>query len=47
MRKFILDFDIYYARDRMEAIRQIDLASLTPLELETVSNYVLYGKDED
>lgn len=31
----------------MEAIKQIDLASLTPLELETVSNYVLYGKDDD
>ncbi len=31
----------------MEAIKKIDLSKLTPLELETVSNYVLYGKDSN
>lgn len=45
--KFKLDFNIYSAKDRLEAIRQIDLASLNKTELETVTNYVLYGKDED
>lgn len=47
MSKFLLDFNIYYAEDRLNAIRNIDLASLSPLELETVTNYVLYGKDKD
>lgn len=47
MSKFLLDFNIYYAKDRLKAVEQIDLSSLTPLELETVSNYILYGKDED
>ena len=45
MRKFILDFDIYYSEDRLKAISQIPLETLTPLELETVTNYVIYGKD--
>lgn len=45
--KFNLDFSIYYAKDRMEAIRSIDLTKLTNSELETITNYVLYGKDED
>lgn len=47
MRKFILDFDIYYASDRLKAASQIPLETLSPLELETVTNYILYGKDED
>lgn len=47
MQKFKLDFNIYLAKDRLEAIRSIPLETLTPTELETVSNYVLYGKDED
>ena len=47
MQKFKLDFNIYSAKDRLEAIRSIPLETLTPTELETVSNYVLYGKDED
>lgn len=45
--KFKLDFTIYSSKDRLEAIKQIDLSSLTKAELETVTNYVLYGKDED
>lgn len=45
--KFKLDFNIYSAKDRLEAIKAIDLKSLNPTELETVTNYVLYGKDED
>ena len=47
MPKFKLDFDINSSKDRLEAVKQIDLASLTKTELETVSNYILYGKDED
>lgn len=47
MPKFKLDFNIYSSKDRLEAIKDIDLASLTKTELETVTNYVLYGKDED
>lgn len=47
MSKFQLDFSIYSSKDRMEAIKNIDLSSLTKTELETVTNYVLYGKDED
>lgn len=31
----------------MEAIRSIDLSTLNKTELETVSNYILYGKDSD
>lgn len=45
--KFKLDFDIYYATDRLEAIKSIDLSNLTKSELETISNYILYGKDSD
>lgn len=47
MPKFNLDFNIYSSKDRLEAVKQIDLASLTKTELETVTNYILYGKDED
>ena len=43
--KFKLDFDIYYATDRLEAIKSIDLKTLNKSELETISNYILYGKD--
>lgn len=45
--KFKLDFNIYSSKDRLEAIKSIPLNTLTPSELETVTNYVLYGKDED
>lgn len=45
--KFKLDFTIYSSKERLEAIKQIDLSSLTKSELETVTNYVLYGKDDD
>jgi hypothetical protein len=45
--KFKLDFSIVSAKDRLDAIKQIDLSTLTKTELETVTNYVLYGKDED
>lgn len=45
--KFKLDFNIWSAKDRLEAIRSIDLEKLNPTELETISNYILYGKDED
>lgn len=43
--KFNLDFNIELATDRLEAIKSIDLSSLTKSELETISNYILYGKD--
>lgn len=46
MRKFILDFDIYYSSDRLKAASLIPLETLTPLELETVTNYIIYGKDD-
>lgn len=45
--KFSLDFSIYYAKDRLEAIKDIDLSNLTPNELETISKYILCGKDLD
>lgn len=45
--KFKLDFSIETAEERMEAIKEIELEKLSPKELETISNYVLYGKDED
>ena len=45
--KFKLDFSIVSAKDRLDAIKQIDLSTLTKTELETITNYVLYGKDED
>lgn len=47
MAKFKLDFSIESSKDRMEAIKSIPLETLTKKELETVTNYVLYGKDED
>jgi hypothetical protein len=47
MPKFTLDFTINSAEERLEAIKKIDLSTLTKTELETVSNYVLYGKDAD
>lgn len=47
MEKFKLDFNIVSSKDRLEAIRSIDLTKLNKTELETVTNYVLYGKDED
>lgn len=45
--KFNLDFSIYSSKERAEAVSKLDLSSLTPSELETCSNYILYGKDED
>lgn len=45
--KFSLDFSIYYAKDRLKAIQNIPLETLTPNELETISKYILCGKDED
>lgn len=47
MSKFQLDFSIYYSKDRLEAIKHIDLSKLNKSELELITNYVLYGKDED
>jgi hypothetical protein len=47
MAKFKLDFTIESAKERLEAIKSIPLETLTKKELETVTNYVLYGKDED
>lgn len=47
MSKFKLDFDIYSSKDRLDAIKKIPLETLNKSELETVTNYVLYGKDED
>ena len=47
MPKFKLDFDIYSSKDRLAAVRQIPLDTLNKTELETVTNYILYGKDED
>ena len=47
MEKFKLDFSIVSSKDRLEAIRSIDLSKLNKTELETVTNYVIYGKDED
>ena len=47
MQKFKLDFSIYSSKDRLEAIKSIPLETLTKSELETITNYVLYGKDED
>ncbi len=47
--KFNLDFNIYSAKDRLKEVKNIiDCNSnLTPLEIETLSNYILYGKDNN
>lgn len=45
--KFNLDFSIYSTKDRLNSIRSIDLSKLNKSELDTISNYILYGKDED
>lgn len=45
--KFKLDFSIYSSKDRLEAIKSIPLDNLSKTELETITNYILYGKDED
>jgi hypothetical protein len=45
--KFKLDFTIPTSKERLDAIRDIPLETLNKTELETVSNYILYGKDED
>ena len=47
MPKFKLDFSIESSKERLAAIKDIPLDTLTKTELETVTNYVLYGKDED
>ena len=47
MAKFKLDFTIESTEERLEAIKSIPLETLTKKDLETVTNYVLYGKDED
>ena len=47
MAKFKLDFSIESSKDRLEAIKSIPLDTLTKKDLETISNYILYGKDED
>lgn len=47
MAKFKLDFSINSSKDRLAAIKSIPLDTLNKSELETVTNYVLYGKDED
>lgn len=48
--KFKLDFSIYSSEERMEAVKKIleenKDARITQLELDTISNYVLYGKDK-
>lgn len=45
--KFKLDFNIYHSEDRLESIKDIPLETLNQSELETISNYILYGKDKD
>lgn len=45
--KFKLDFTIQSSEDRLKAIKDIPLNTLTKTELETISNYILYGKDSD
>ena len=42
-----LNFDIYYSKDRCDYIKSQDLTGLSKKELEAISNYILYGKDED
>lgn len=48
--KFKLDFNIYSSEDRMEAVKKIldqnKGQKISQLELDTLSNYILYGKDE-
>jgi hypothetical protein len=45
--KFKLDWTIKTPKDRLNAIKEIPLDTLNKTELETISNYILYGKDED
>ena len=46
---FTLDYDIYYAKDRNEYVKQIVATcetELTTSELELLGNYIIFGKDE-
>lgn len=49
--KFKLDFSIPTSEERMEAVKKIleenKNSHITQLELDTISNYILYGKDKD
>ena len=45
--KYDLDFNIYFSKDRCKYLKKINLEELSPKDLETCANYVLYGKDED
>ena len=47
MSKFKLNFDIISSKDRLNSIKDIPLNTLNKTELETISNYILYGKDND
>ena len=44
---FTLDFSIVSAQDRLNSIKSINLSNLSKNELETITNYILYGKDSD
>lgn len=47
--KFKLDFNIYSSEDRCKAVEKIleqnKEKGLTQSELQTLSDYILYGKD--
>ena len=49
--KFKLDFSIPTSEERMEAVKKIleenKNSHITQLELDTISNYILYGKDKN
>lgn len=47
MVKLDLDFTIESCEDRANFVSSLDLTKLTNAQLETVSNYILYGKDAD
>ena len=47
MTKLDLDFTIESSKDRANFVSSLDLTQFTATQLETISNYILYGKDAD
>lgn len=47
MYKFQLDYTLDSTIDRLNLIKTLELKNLTQSELETCSNYILYGKDSN
>ena len=46
--RFKLNFDLQTSHERLQFLKKnVDFSSLTKKDIETCTDYVLYGKDED